>query len=64
MNLIFCNETCVYQKDGICNLACPAELTSNHVNGCYHFKQRLSLAENTKGDLSLKTMLQNPPSVE
>ena len=33
MNLIFCNETCVYQKDGICNLACPAELTSNHVNG-------------------------------
>lgn len=42
MNLIFCNEECVYQKDGNCELSCPAELSENIEGGCSYFKKRKS----------------------
>ena len=42
MNLIFCNEECIYQKDGSCELSCPAELSENIESGCSYFKKRKS----------------------
>lgn len=42
MNLIFCNEECIYQKSGNCELYCPAELSENIEGGCYYFKKRTS----------------------
>ena len=42
MNLIFCNEECIYQKDGSCELSCPAELSENIKGGCSYFKKRKS----------------------
>ena len=42
MNLIFCNEECIYQKVGSCELSCPAELSENIECGCSYFKKRKS----------------------
>lgn len=42
MNLIFCNEECIYQNNGNCELSCPAELSENIESGCSYFKKRKS----------------------
>lgn len=36
MNLIPCNEDCLYQRDGYCNLETPAIITNNTGTGCIH----------------------------
>lgn len=37
MCLIPCNDDCMYQKDGYCELNAPAFITNNSEKGCVHY---------------------------
>lgn len=39
MSLIRCDDDCLYQIDGYCNLETPTVIT-NHTGGCIHFIER------------------------
>ena len=36
MNLIQCDEDCIYQCEGYCTLETPAVITNNTGKGCVH----------------------------
>ena len=36
MTMIFCDENCIYQKDGCCQLECASAVTNLSSSGCMH----------------------------
>lgn len=48
MSLIPCDDDCVYQKDGYCQLDTPAAVTNHTEKGCVHYiKLTHPMGENT-----------------
>ena len=37
MSIIQCDEDCIYQKDGYCQLELPSAITNYTGDGCVHF---------------------------
>lgn len=36
MSMIFCDENCIYQREGNCILECAAAVTNSSESGCMH----------------------------
>jgi hypothetical protein len=60
MNLIQCDEDCVYQRDGYCSLETPAVITNYTGQGCVH-QIRVSEKRGQARRPSGKAVSQPPP---
>lgn len=70
MSIIQCDEDCIYQQDGYCQLELPSAITNYTGDGCVHCIRVIPKQKYESGDLTPSTneitsqpMLQTPPSL-
>lgn len=61
MNIIQCDEDCIYQREGYCSLEIPTMVTNDTGQGCVHRIQASSRKGNCVPRTTPRSVKEQPP---